>query len=284
MNHSALKALSTYPSVGGIVYALKNDSIPDKKIALAQKKSGELSALNIALGSSARRHRYTALVLYFLHENFHWIPPLIWTLHWCKLIGPASAWFEYLLQGNSRQSLRTAKNLLNQFFSTSRKDLFILDIGSGIGQLPQQFPVQKGVNWICADKNFFSLFLAQLYFSRPDIHYVCADLELQRLFDPNTFSAAVCIDCFDFIFQKDVFLEQTAKSLKSPGQFLMINLHEEQPGTETWGYGIDHQDLIKVLKKHFQTVTWHDMTDPLHTRRAHFADLDSLRYSFVAHK
>lgn len=284
MAHTPLKALSSFPIVAGIIYALKNDTIPDKRITTFLHQKKEWSALNVALGSSSRRHRYTALALYVLYHKWHWLPPLSWTLSWCKVIGPSSAWFEYIQQGNGRPSLRTAFSILQTIKRSQKYPEYILDIGTGIGQLPQQFPPNSNVCWVCADKNFFSLLIAQLYHPRSDILYLCADLEVQRLFRPNTFSKTVCIDCFDFIYQKDVFIGHVSEILKSAGHFIMINVHEEQRETEYWGYGIDHHAVTTLLKKSFKHISWHDMNAPEHSLRKNFSQLDTLRYSFVATK
>lgn len=280
MARTTYSFLSHYPAIAGIVYALKSDARSDKRIALALGAKDSQLALQIALASTARRHRYIALGLLWLKTQFHWLPPLFVTLWICRLVGPARAWFQYLQQSSTRPSLLTATTILQQH----KKQGLILDIGCGIGQLSQQFPPTSGQEWICVDKNFFSLFLAQLYHSRKDITYVCADIEVQHLFPANTFTASICIDCFDFIYQKDVFVEQMAKILKTHGTFTMINIHEEQPGTELWGYGVDHHQLLRMLKKVFSTVEWHNMNTPFASARISFSQLDTMRYSFVAEK
>lgn len=280
MSRSIDASLSHYPSVLGIYFALKSDALVDKKIALALKEKNEWKALRIALSTTARRHQYIALLLYLSKKYFNWVPSLAWTLKCCALLGPARHWFEYLQQSSTRPSLVTATTLL-QSLNTPQT---ILDIGTGMGHLPFQFAQRKGIRWVGVDKNFFSLFLAQLYHGRSDITYLCADIEVQHLFPAESFTTAVCIDCFDFIFQKDAFLADVAHLLKTNGQFFMLNLHEEQAGTELWGYGMSYRELLSSLRTHFRSHTWHDMNDPYHSYRSSFRQLDSMRYSFVAKK
>lgn len=276
---------SSYPRVCGVVYALKSDTIPDKRISLALASGNEWEALRIALETTARRHRYIALCLYFLTKRLHWLPPLAVTLWFCRIIGPANSWFEYLQRSSTRPSLLTATSIYTQLFSKNKKETgYILDLGCGLGQLPQRFPRQPHRRWICVDKNFFSLFLAQLYHRRSDIIYACADVEIQHLFPKSFFSSAVCIDCFDFIYQKDSFLRYIAQILKKGGTFVMMNIHEEQPGTELWGYGINRTEVKKLLLADFQKITWHDLNFPLHSQKRSLREVDSMRYSFVAYK
>ncbi len=280
MSRAKFSFFSQYSSVYGIVYALRGDGIPDKRIAQALRSNNQRQALRIALGSSSARHRYLALGLLFLKERLHWLPPFQVMLWVFRIIGPSRSWFAYLQQQN-RSSLVLTKEILGQ--TPSRAEL-ILDVGSGLGDLPKMFPVNRKRRWICIDKNFFSLFLAQLYNKRQDITYVCGDIELQRLFPDRTFERVVCADCFAYIYEKPAFTHQVHRLLKSKGTFVMVNVHEEQRGTESWGYGIPHHQMQGILRKLFTTFSWYDVRQPKAGPIRRFSLLDSTNYSFVAYK
>lgn len=280
MRRSKFAFLSVYPRVFNIVYALPGENIRNKKVAQLLGQGKEFAALKLALSDSSRRHKYLALILYFCQKYLGRLPPLSITLYMFQVIGPARSWFSYL-QNQQRPSLLLAEALLKK---SPHQQQVILEAGCGIGQIPQLFPATPARNWICIDKNFFSLFLAQLYHRRSDITYVCGDIELQRVFPTKTFTTVTCVDCFDYIFEKKVFIQQMHDILKPTGNFMMINIHEEQPGTENWGYGIDHTVLKKMLLEVFQRVEWHEMSQPERSLRQNFANVNSLKYSFVAWK
>ena len=271
----------TAPKVFGIAYALKGDTLSDKRIQSAVDQQNELLALRIALGSASRTHRTLAVALYLCQKKTGWVPSLHTVLTVCKLLGPARSWFSYLLHSHKRDTLLAAKSLIVQYGGLKKQTL---DVGCGLGHLPQQFPPQKNHQWICVDKNFFSLFLAQLYHGRSDITYVCADIEVERLFPKQFFSTVVCLDCFAWIYQKEVFMEQMSHLLTKGGHFIMVNVHEEQPHALHWGYGITRKEVQKYSTKYFSTHTWHHhhTTDQRPISAA--ANLNPDGYSFVAEK
>lgn len=270
----------TAPRVFGIVYALKGDTVSDKRIQAAVSQQNEWLALRIALGSASRTHRYIALALYFCQKKIGWIPSLHSILKLCKFLGPARSWFSYLLHSHQRDTLLAAKILITQYGGLHKQTL---DVGCGLGHLPQQFSQKKNHQWICVDKNFFSLFLAQLYHGRSDITYVCADIEVERLFPQKFFSTAVCLDCFAWIYQKEVFMEQMSHLLSKGGDFVMVNVHEEQDHTLHWGYGITRKEVKQYSSEYFFKHTWHHhTTDQRPISSA--SNLNPDGYSFVAEK
>jgi SAM-dependent methyltransferase len=271
----------TSPKVFGIVYALKGDLISDKRVQTAIAQGNELLALRIALGSVSRTHRVLALALYLCQKKTGWIPSLHTVLSLCKLLGPARSWFSYLLRSHQRDTLLAAKTLITQYGGLKKQTL---DVGCGLGHLPQQFPLQKNHQWICIDKNFFSLFLAQLYHGRSDITYVCADIEVERLFTKNSFSAVVCLDCFAWIYQKEVFMEQMSQLLTKCGQFIMVNVHEEQPHTLSWGYGITRKEVKQYSTHYFSKHAWHHHHTSDQRPISSASNLNPDGYSFVAEK
>jgi SAM-dependent methyltransferase len=271
----------TAPKVFGIVYALKGDTISDKRIQLAMDQQNEWVAMRIALGSASRIHRFLTLALYLCQKKTGWVPSLHTVLTVCKFLGPARSWFSYLLRSDQRDTLLAAKTLITQYGGLKHQTL---DVGCGLGHLPQQFPEQKDHKWICVDKNFFSLFLAQLYHGRPDITYVCADIEVERLFPEHFFSTVVCLDCFAWIYQKEVFMEQMSRLLTNSGQFIMVNVHEDQPHTLFSGYGITRKEVKEYSTRYFSKHTWHHHHTTDQRPISPASKLNADGYSFVAEK
>lgn len=280
MTSNRVVFLSHYPRVLQIVYALRGDQIPDKRIAGALQQGNQVAALKIALGSAASRHRWLAWLLFWCRHYTGWLPPLTLTLKLFALVGPSASWFTYL-QLPDRSALRLVEELLPP---PGRRRELILDVGCGIGQLPARFSPHPRRHWICVDKNFLSLFLAQLYFPRPDVTYVCADIELQRLFPARAFQAVVCADCFAYIYQKDVFLQQLASLLLPTGWLIIANIHQEQAGTESWGYGLAPQALQRLLATEFTDLEWHHTATPTASRRHRTSQLDLHNYSLLARR
>ncbi len=274
-------SFSQFPRVFGIVYALKSDRFGDKYVSLYAQQGNELKALQIALQTAGRWQRFLAVFLYLCYQYLHRVPPLKVVLWLCYLASPNRKWFEYLLKSNTRDSLLTAKNLLETEWSVRK---ITLDLGTGVGYLPQQFPKKRGHFWICIDKNFFSLFLARLYHARSDIRYLCGNFEVERLFPAGSFDAVVTVDTLANIFEKKVFTEQVAQVLKKNGKFLMVNIHEDHPKSKFWGYGIDRKNFQNILKRYFKKIYWHDHRFPGRSLREHYQQLDKLGYSFVAQK
>jgi SAM-dependent methyltransferase len=275
-------SLQHLPKVFGIVFALKGDTLSDKRVAAHIAQDNELAALRVALGTASKTHRVIAVLLYLSKKKLNWIPSLELVLTMCWLVGPARSWFRYLLRSHERDTLQAATRLIHQYGGLNKRTL---DVGCGIGHLPQQFPVKKGHEWVCIDKNFFSLFLAQMYHGRPDITYVCGDIEIERLFSPKEFDTVVCLDCFAWIFQKAVFTQQVHSILSSPGQFIMVNVHEEQVHTLGWGYGIKRKEVAELTRlAGFKQHTWyhHHSNDQTPVKR--LSELNPSGYSFVAKK
>lgn len=282
MAKQTFSSLQHLPKVFGITFALKGDTLSDKRVAAHIAQGNEFAALRVALGTASKTHRLVAVLLYISKKKLNWVPSLELVLQICWLVGPARSWFRYLLRSHKRDTLHAAVQLIHQQGGLKKRTL---DVGCGIGHLPQQFPLNKGHEWICIDKNFFSLFLAQMYHGRSDITYVCADIEVERLFTPNEFDTVVCLDCFAWIFQKEVFMRQMSDSLSTSGTFVMVNVHEEQPSTLGWGYGINRESIIHLIKSAgFKRYTWHQHSTTDQTPVKNHTSLDPSGYSFIAKK
>jgi len=89
MAEHTLSSLRDLPKVFGIIFALKGDTLSDKRVAAHIAQDSELAALRVALETASKTHRLIAILLYLSKKKLNWVPPLEFVLQICWLVGPA---------------------------------------------------------------------------------------------------------------------------------------------------------------------------------------------------
>lgn len=243
-----------YPYVKRILYLQALDSKSLNECTQAVINGNSYNLIWMLLKNERKKTRYILLLLLWLKQiGFRFSEnALLYTFTF--LMPEYSQWFQYIKNFKNRRISQIAIKLL---LTKLQKNQNILDVGSGPCNLFRLL-FTKGIviskNFYCLDNSFFSLIIGYLLENNFHCTYLCCDASKQLPFSNQTFEKIICLDSLPWIKNKENFIQESSRILKSGGTLLAINIHQKNYPKPIASFGISPMRLQKLLKKNFQVL------------------------------
>lgn len=273
----------SYPIVEGIFFVKKDDGIIHRKIIDLINTKKYLNALWLSLYDQHRNHKIVLFSLLFL-RSIGINPDQRFFLQILELVGPSRSWFTYLLKSKTRNTLKTAVQVIKEH---SKSGDVVVDIGCGWGHLEEEFAKStegQKPYFIGLDKSMFSLFVASLYQKNKNAIYFCCDVEVGLPLGKNEANVVLFLDSFAWVYQKDRLIAESQRILKKNGQIVIVNVHVQSPETRWWGYGINKFNLKKMMSKYFTQISFFAISLGSNNAVVYLKKINRNGYSCLAQK
>lgn len=204
---------STYPQIEGIFY-LKKDRLNKQLINNLESGKPYLHFFSFSLISRAifKLISIKPLAKWLGFNNF---------IRLLTLLGYNRSYAKYII---NRPRMPSFFLSLLFFGLIKNKKSRVVDIGCGVGRmLPYISKMASPEHIVAIDKDFFSLYIARMFFAGKNIKLVCCDIEQGLPLKKNSFDNFFVSDTLHYVKSLDLFLNNLKLALKIPAEGAVIH-------------------------------------------------------------